>query len=138
MVISKIFGSLCFSHVSKQLRRELGDRSQVMVLVGDHLTGAYKLLSPSENKCHTLIFNPKIPHVICIIFIQTRSHLGPPPIHLCVCFLQGSPSTSFLVYFTFLFIWLISYLTTNQNTEKFISFFLKSIVQGKDFQSRAS
>jgi len=39
----KIFGSLCFRHVPDQMRRKLDDKSQVMVMVGYHSTGAYKL-----------------------------------------------------------------------------------------------
>ncbi|GAU44851.1 hypothetical protein TSUD_112250 [Trifolium subterraneum] len=46
----KVFGSLCFRHVPEQLRRKLDDRSQAMVFLGYHSTGAYKLYSPTENK----------------------------------------------------------------------------------------
>ncbi|GAU25658.1 hypothetical protein TSUD_265850 [Trifolium subterraneum] len=40
----KVFGSLCFRHVPEQLRRKLDDRSQAMVFLGYHSTGAYKLV----------------------------------------------------------------------------------------------
>lgn len=46
----KVFGSMCFKHVPEQLRRKLDDRSQFMVLIGYHLTGAYMLYSPNEDK----------------------------------------------------------------------------------------
>ncbi|KAK2365584.1 putative mitochondrial protein [Trifolium repens] len=46
----RIFGSLCFRHVPDQVRRKLDDRSQQMILLGYHPTGAYKLYAPKENK----------------------------------------------------------------------------------------
>ena len=46
----KIFGSLCFKHVPDQLRRKLDDKSQVMIMVGYHLTSAYKLYDPNNKK----------------------------------------------------------------------------------------
>jgi len=46
----KIFGSLCFKHVPDQLRRKLDDKSQVMIMVGYHSTGAYKLYDPNNKK----------------------------------------------------------------------------------------
>ncbi|WJX34774.1 hypothetical protein P8452_22851 [Trifolium repens] len=46
----RIFGSLCFRHVPDQVRRKLDDRSQQMILLGYHPTGAYKLYTPKENK----------------------------------------------------------------------------------------
>jgi transposase InsO family protein len=36
----RIFGSLCFKHVPDQVRRKLDDRSQTMILLGYHPTGA--------------------------------------------------------------------------------------------------
>ena len=44
------FGSMCFRHVPEQLRKKLDDRSEVMVLIGYHSTGAYKLYSPIKDK----------------------------------------------------------------------------------------
>lgn len=46
----KIFGSLCFRHDHEQLIRKLNDISQVMVMVGCHSKGVYKLFSPTVNK----------------------------------------------------------------------------------------
>jgi len=46
----KIFGSLCFKHVPDQLGRKLDDKSQVMIMVGYHSTGAYKLYDPNSKK----------------------------------------------------------------------------------------
>src|ERR1044072_10006899 len=46
----RVFGSMCFKHVPEQLRRKLDDQSEVMVLIGYHSTGAYKLYSPIKDK----------------------------------------------------------------------------------------
>ena len=46
----KFFGSLCFKHVPGQLRRKLDDKSQVMIMVGYHSIGAYKLYDPNNKK----------------------------------------------------------------------------------------
>jgi hypothetical protein len=46
----RVFGSMCFRHVPEQLRRKLDDRSEAVVLIGYHSTGAYKLYSPIEDK----------------------------------------------------------------------------------------
>ena len=46
----RVFGSMCFRHVPEQLRRKLDDQSEAIVLIGYHLTGAYKLYSPIEDK----------------------------------------------------------------------------------------
>jgi len=53
----KIFGSLCFKHVPDQLRRKLDDKSQVMIMVGYHSTGAYKLYDPNNKK---IVFNKDV------------------------------------------------------------------------------
>jgi hypothetical protein len=39
----KVFGSVCYKHVPEARRQKLDDRSKVMLLVGYHSTGAYKL-----------------------------------------------------------------------------------------------
>lgn len=39
----RVFGSLCFKHIPHQMRRKLDDKSQAMILVRYHSTGAYKL-----------------------------------------------------------------------------------------------
>jgi hypothetical protein len=41
---------LCFRHVPDQLRKKLDDKSQAMIMVGYHSTGAYKLYDPSSKK----------------------------------------------------------------------------------------
>jgi transposase InsO family protein len=42
----KVFGSVCYKHVPEARRKKLDDRSRVMLLVGYHNTGAYKLYCP--------------------------------------------------------------------------------------------
>jgi len=39
----KVFGSVCYAHVLDARRRKLKDKSKVMVLVGYHPIGAYRL-----------------------------------------------------------------------------------------------
>ena len=46
----RVFGSMCFRHIPEQLRSKMDDRSEAMVLIGYHLTAAYKLYSPIEDK----------------------------------------------------------------------------------------
>ncbi|KAL2342497.1 hypothetical protein Fmac_003782 [Flemingia macrophylla] len=46
----RIFGSLCYKHVPEHNRRKLDSRSQAMVLVGYHSTGAYKLFDPIQRR----------------------------------------------------------------------------------------
>lgn len=46
----RIFGSLCYRHIPEQNRRKLDSRSQAMVLIGYHRTGAYKLYDPVQRK----------------------------------------------------------------------------------------
>lgn len=45
-----VFGSMCFRHVPKKLRKKIDDRSQAMVLIGYHSTNAYKLYSSNDHK----------------------------------------------------------------------------------------
>ena len=42
--------SICYKHVPNTRRRNLGDKSEPMILVGYHKTGAYKLLNPINKK----------------------------------------------------------------------------------------
>jgi transposase InsO family protein len=42
----KVFGSIAYKHVPDQLRKKLNDKSEVMILVGYHITGGYKLYDP--------------------------------------------------------------------------------------------
>lgn len=46
----RVFGSMCFRHVSEQLKRKLDDKSQAIILIGYHSTGAYKMYSPYDEK----------------------------------------------------------------------------------------
>lgn len=46
----KIFGSLCSRHVPDQTRKKLDDKSEPMVFLGYHSTGAYKLYDPMACK----------------------------------------------------------------------------------------
>ena len=46
----KVFGSVCYKHVPEARRQKLDDRSKVMILIGYHSTGAYKLYCPETNK----------------------------------------------------------------------------------------
>ncbi|KHN21844.1 Retrovirus-related Pol polyprotein from transposon TNT 1-94, partial [Glycine soja] len=39
----RIFGSLCYKHVPDAKRRKLEDKSEPMILIGYHVTGAYRL-----------------------------------------------------------------------------------------------
>ncbi|CAJ2657083.1 unnamed protein product [Trifolium pratense] len=46
----RVFGALCYKHVPEAKRKKLDDRSESMVLVGYHVTGAYKLYNPTTKK----------------------------------------------------------------------------------------
>lgn len=46
----KIFGSLCHRHIPDERRKKLDDKSEALVLVGYHPTGAYKLYHPDEKR----------------------------------------------------------------------------------------
>ncbi|MCH80759.1 copia-type polyprotein, partial [Trifolium medium] len=46
----RVFGALCYKHVSEVKRKNLDDRSESMILVGYHATGAYKLYDPKSKK----------------------------------------------------------------------------------------
>jgi hypothetical protein len=45
----RVFGSVAYRHVPDQLRRKLDDKSEVMILVGYHNTGGYKLFDPVKR-----------------------------------------------------------------------------------------
>ena len=42
----KNFGSICYKHVPDQLRKKLDSKSEIMILLGYHATGGYKLFNP--------------------------------------------------------------------------------------------
>ncbi|MCH81779.1 hypothetical protein A2U01_0002571 [Trifolium medium] len=46
----KVFGSLCYNHVPDVKRSKLDDKSETMIFIGYHPTGAYKLFNPITNK----------------------------------------------------------------------------------------
>ena len=46
----RVFGSLCYKHILDSRRRKLQDKSEPMILVGCHITGAYKLYNPKKGK----------------------------------------------------------------------------------------
>ncbi|PNX62653.1 equilibrative nucleoside transporter 3-like protein [Trifolium pratense] len=46
----RVFGCLCYRHIPDQRRKKLDDKSEAMILVGYHTTGAYKLYNPITKK----------------------------------------------------------------------------------------
>jgi hypothetical protein len=42
----RVFGLIAYKHVPDQLRRKLDDKATIMILVGYHSTGGYKLYDP--------------------------------------------------------------------------------------------
>ena len=48
----RVFGSLCYKHVPDVRRSKLEDKSEIMILIGYHPTGAYKLYDPTTQKVH--------------------------------------------------------------------------------------
>jgi len=48
----KVFGSLCYKHVSDAKISKLEDKSEIMILIWYHPTGAYKLYNLVIQKCH--------------------------------------------------------------------------------------
>ena len=48
----KVFGSLCYKHIPDARRSKLEDKSEIMILIGYHPTGAYKLYNPVTQKVH--------------------------------------------------------------------------------------
>ena len=45
-----MFGSLCYRHIPNVKRKNLQDKSEPMILVGYHPTGAYMLYNPIKHK----------------------------------------------------------------------------------------
>ncbi|XP_073224742.1 uncharacterized protein [Cicer arietinum] len=50
----RVFGSVAFQHIPGQLQKKLDDKSEMMLLVGYHPTGGYKLFDVSSN-CESYI-----------------------------------------------------------------------------------
>ncbi|KAK2443673.1 putative mitochondrial protein [Trifolium repens] len=46
----KVFGSIFYKHILDAKRGKLDDRSETMIFIGYHSTGAYKLYNPRNNK----------------------------------------------------------------------------------------
>jgi hypothetical protein len=46
----KVFGLICYKHVPDSRRKKLEDKSEAMILVGYHNTGAYRFLDPHSKK----------------------------------------------------------------------------------------
>jgi len=46
----KIFGSVCYRHILDEKSKKLNDKSETLILVGYHPTGAYKLYSPVKQQ----------------------------------------------------------------------------------------
>ncbi|GAU33702.1 hypothetical protein TSUD_148530 [Trifolium subterraneum] len=46
----KVFGSLSYKHVPDARKKKLDDKSEPMILVGYHRTGAYRLYNPTSDK----------------------------------------------------------------------------------------
>ncbi|XP_019425108.1 PREDICTED: uncharacterized protein LOC109333984 [Lupinus angustifolius] len=46
----RVFGSMCYKHILDQIRTKLNDNSELMIFVGYHPIGSYKLLNPTTNQ----------------------------------------------------------------------------------------
>lgn len=46
----KIFGSLCHRHIPDEKRKKLEDKSEALILIGYHPTGAYRLFNPVNQQ----------------------------------------------------------------------------------------
>ncbi|RDX98789.1 hypothetical protein CR513_18237, partial [Mucuna pruriens] len=46
----RIFGSLSYRHIPDERRRKLDDKSEALILIGYHPTGAYKLYNPLKQQ----------------------------------------------------------------------------------------
>ncbi|KAK2440889.1 putative mitochondrial protein [Trifolium repens] len=46
----RVFGCLCYKHIPDQKRKKLDDKSELMIMIGYHTTGAYKLYNPITKK----------------------------------------------------------------------------------------
>ena len=46
----RIYGSVCHMHIPAEKRKKLEDRSEALILVGYHSTGAYKLYNPKKKQ----------------------------------------------------------------------------------------
>ena len=46
----RIFGAICYKHIPDQLRLKLDDKGELMVFLGYHETGGYRLFDPRTKK----------------------------------------------------------------------------------------
>src|ERR1043165_8690002 len=46
----KVFGSMCYNNIPDARRRKLDNKSEPMILVGYHKTGAYRIFNPVNEK----------------------------------------------------------------------------------------
>jgi hypothetical protein len=46
----RVFGCLCYKHIPDQKRKKLDDKSEVMIMIGYHTAGTYKLYNPITKK----------------------------------------------------------------------------------------
>ncbi|KAK2438086.1 putative mitochondrial protein [Trifolium repens] len=46
----RVFGCLCYKHIPDQKRHKLDDNNEVMIMIGYHTAGSYKLYNPVNNK----------------------------------------------------------------------------------------
>ena len=46
----KIFGSLCYRHIPDEKRKKLEDKSEALILIRYHPTGAYRLFNPVKQQ----------------------------------------------------------------------------------------
>lgn len=46
----KVFGLVCYKHVLDKVRKNLDDKSETLILVGYHPTGAYRLYDPKKKR----------------------------------------------------------------------------------------
>ena len=52
----KVFGSLCYKHIPDAKRKKLHYKSECMILIGYHSTGAYRLFNPIKKKVEISIY----------------------------------------------------------------------------------
>ena len=46
----RIFGAICYKHIPDQLRQKLDDKGELMVFLGYHETGGYRLFDPRSKQ----------------------------------------------------------------------------------------
>lgn len=46
----RIFGSICYKHIPDAIKRKLDDKSEKLIFLGYHSTGAYRVFNPQTQK----------------------------------------------------------------------------------------